>query len=89
MFRAIFLISFFICWAYSATTDTKPPLPVHPSITDIKQQPAPLSKTVLINTLWADIGLTKPSALIQVKYRHNGKVYAVAPGTTVAQIITR
>ncbi|KAG4069036.1 hypothetical protein HA402_008347 [Bradysia odoriphaga] len=92
MFRAIVFISFFICSAYSATTDIKPsPInPINPSVTDIKQPPPPVPpvKATVTNTLWTDIGLKEPTALIKVEYKNNGKVTAVTPGATVEKIIT-
>jgi len=75
MFRAIILISFFICLAKSATTEVKQP-PV----------------TVVDNgehTLWTDLLLKEPSALITVKYTNNRKVTTVTtPGTTLEKLIT-
>lgn len=40
------------------------------------------------NSLWTDISLKEPSALIKVEYKNNGKVTNVAPGTVVEKIIT-
>lgn len=84
MFRALILISFFICSAHSATTEIKQ-TPVKLAVTDIKQPPL---QVVVANTLWTDIGLREPTALIKVEYKNSGKVTTVTAGATVEKIIT-
>lgn len=84
MFRALILISFSICTAYSATTEVKQ-TPVKLAVSDIKSPPL---QAVVANTLWTDIGLKEPTALIKVEYKNSGKVTTVTPGATVEKLIT-
>lgn len=83
MFRAIIVISFFICLAYSATTEVRqPPITVTAEVNKPRV-------TVAANTLWTDINLKEPSAQIRVEYKNNGKVTTVTtPGVTLEKLIT-